>query len=278
VTTWSLSTFNNELDILEIRLAELDDVVDIFVIGESRLTQTGQTKPLVFLENVERFERWMPKIRYLDIDLDACHGDWAREYMQRDMLGRGLDGLEDDDLILLSDVDEIPRASLVADILNGRHPLPMSVHFPIHVYRLDWRWPEAETGFCRCRFFHGYELTWDAHRGIWSGCGVITDSEAAWARPSLINNIVGEYGWHFSYQGDARQIQTKIGNMADNWVRSNPGWADLDWINESIDTGRDVFDRDFRQAEPVPLEWLPEYVQQNADRFSHLMRPVGSRS
>lgn len=48
-------TFFNELDVLEIRLRELDGVVDRFVLVEATLTHQGKPKPLLYAENKERF-------------------------------------------------------------------------------------------------------------------------------------------------------------------------------------------------------------------------------
>ena len=48
-------TFYNELDILLYRLQLLADVVDVFVVVEATHTHTGHPKPLVFLENSERY-------------------------------------------------------------------------------------------------------------------------------------------------------------------------------------------------------------------------------
>ena len=47
--------FNDELDMLEIRMQELKDVVDFFVIVESRVTHSNKPKPLVFEQNKARF-------------------------------------------------------------------------------------------------------------------------------------------------------------------------------------------------------------------------------
>ena len=61
-------TFFNELDLLEVRLNELDGVVDRFVLCESPYTFRGQPKPLVFQENRARFARFLPKIEHVVVD------------------------------------------------------------------------------------------------------------------------------------------------------------------------------------------------------------------
>ena len=61
--------FFNEFDLLEIRLNELDDVVDYFVVCESNVTHNGIPKPMFFKENEERFSQFKDKIIYLPINV-----------------------------------------------------------------------------------------------------------------------------------------------------------------------------------------------------------------
>lgn len=112
-------TFFNELDVLELRLNELDPVVDRFVLCEATVTHRGQPKPLVFQENRERFARFLPKIIHIVVD-DMPQGKfreadfWVKEKFQRKALMRGLTSARDDDFVTLCDLDEIPSAKAVA--------------------------------------------------------------------------------------------------------------------------------------------------------------------
>lgn len=159
MTVWSCSPFLNELDVLEIRLAELDPVVDIFVLVEATMTHSGIPRDLVFPDHYrDRFSEWAHKIRYLVAGFSGAEANWARERSQREQLGRGLVGLRPDDLVIVSDVDEVVSADTVRAALDGDLPLPCSLSFPIHPYRLDWRWDTLEDGFARCTMLHGRYL------------------------------------------------------------------------------------------------------------------------
>ena len=116
--------FNNEFDVLEIRLNELSPIVDRFVIAESPVTHSGKEKPLHFSENRERFASFADRIDHVVTKLPLAAPDeqnlskrererrsFNREHTQRNGLFEALSGLADDDVILLSDVDEIPRAT-----------------------------------------------------------------------------------------------------------------------------------------------------------------------
>ena len=107
-------TFFNELDLLEIRLNELYNSVDYFVIAEANMSHSGKPKDYVLEENWERFKPFQDKIRYLKIDdFPVTHNSWVREKFQRDALSRGFTDMQSDDLIIISDLDEIPRAEII---------------------------------------------------------------------------------------------------------------------------------------------------------------------
>jgi hypothetical protein len=102
--------FHNEVEMLDLRLREMGDWVDRFVIVESTLSFTGRAKPLTFQENRARYAAFADKIVHVVVDdfpSFVMHA-WAREFWQRDMGLRALSGLcAPDDLVLISDVDEI---------------------------------------------------------------------------------------------------------------------------------------------------------------------------
>lgn len=100
-------TFYNEMDILELRLAELNDVVDYFVIAEGTETFRGEQKPLNFEKNAHLFQAYLPKIKYIVIDDFPKHSKsaWDREYWSRRALMRGLYKSSPNDVVIVSDVD-----------------------------------------------------------------------------------------------------------------------------------------------------------------------------
>ena len=108
--------FFNELELLSIRFEELDPVVDYFVIVESTKTFTGRDKPLYFFENKEAYETYLNKVIHVVVDRypgwiqqqTERNAAWSREEYQRNAICKGLIQAEENDLILISDVDEIP--------------------------------------------------------------------------------------------------------------------------------------------------------------------------
>ena len=113
--------FWKEVDMLKIRLEELYEVVDHFVIVEANKTFTGHPKQLIFKENAHLFEKYKSKIIHIIVEdfpdvPPTDDGYWAREIHQHNASIRGLVNCKPDDIILLSDLDEIPRHSTIQKI------------------------------------------------------------------------------------------------------------------------------------------------------------------
>ena len=114
-------TFFNELDLLELRLETLDPVVDRFVLAEARYTFQGHSKTCLFEENKARFRRFLPKIEHVIVDaFAATENSWHREAEQRDAMNAAVAQCDDDDIIMLSDVDEIPHPDAVVSLRTPR--------------------------------------------------------------------------------------------------------------------------------------------------------------
>ena len=103
-------TFYNELDMLEYRLTVLDDIVDYFILVESEKTHAGEIKPLYYNENKERYAKWKHKIIHIIVELYSKE-IWNNGWTQRRAIDRGIQklNLNPNDLIIISDVDEIPN-------------------------------------------------------------------------------------------------------------------------------------------------------------------------
>ena len=85
---YDLFIINTELDMLEIRLAELHKEVDYFVVAESRTTFVGDEKPLHLKENWDRFQQYHAQIIYKELNLTGISFEdpWARERYHRNSM------------------------------------------------------------------------------------------------------------------------------------------------------------------------------------------------
>jgi beta-1,4-mannosyl-glycoprotein beta-1,4-N-acetylglucosaminyltransferase len=247
---WSATPYCGEADILEIRLATLDPVVDVHVLVEGNVTQRGNPKPFHFLRQKARFRRWMDKIRYLPVNLAPDQGlEWERERAQRDAALGAMTDVRDSDVVLLSDLDEIPRPETVT-----AYPEPVKLQMDMHVYFLNWRWPERPVRYgARATVVPGVMLPEKPSYLVEAGFALRNDT----------------CGWHLAYQMDAEGIRDKILNIADDFRQ--PEFLDLEHIEYCRRTGADVFRRGFRQAYWCPDSELPPYARRA--KFAHLRLP-----
>lgn len=179
--------FYNELDLLELRLEELWDVVDVFVLVEATKTHRNNPKPLFFEENKARYEQYLSKIRHIVVpDLPDGANPWPREDFQRDSILRGLHDLRPNDRVMVSDVDEFPPASR-AGLLGGYRQL-RSDYYLNTVKAEPWFGTRCATG-----------------REILGGLTPNTMRKIRKHRP-----IVKDGGWHFSFVGDPEFIANKL--------------------------------------------------------------------
>ena len=186
--------FFDETDLLELRLQILEGVVDRFVVVESDVTFQGEAKPLHYLNNTYRYTRWADNILHVAVtDMPACDTAWDRERYQRRAIMRGLDGAADDDLVVIADIDEIPRPEVLlrlADELTTPVALRMSMYyyFANLMVRPTWDLPKA----ARRRDVHDAQELRTA-RGL---------------------PIVERAGWHFSYFMDREGIRRKLASFS----------------------------------------------------------------
>lgn len=206
-------TFFNEIDILKIRFEELYPVVDKFVVVEGTQTFQGEQKPALGFQS-EEFEQYEDKISWCLVNewpevREAGREAWEREYHQRNAIASFLEklGAQDDDIILISDADEIPRRSVVESL----DPDPVqSVALDVFYYGLNV-WADQTHTIRAVRYSELKKSTPQLVRTL--------DSNAL---PSIEHG-----GWHFSYLGTPEHVATKFRSFAhtelNRWDTTNPG-------------------------------------------------------
>lgn len=244
--------FFNELEVLEIRLNELKDVVDKFVLVEARYTHQGHPKPLFFEENKERFKEFLPKIEHVVVEsFQQCSSTWDREHYQRNAIGRAkvFDTCQEDDIIILSDVDEIPKASVISeyDPAKGICAISMDLFY----YKLNWKIGE---NWFKPRIFPYKELKGKNFQ-YFRGEG-----------DYKYNHIISNGGWHFSFLGDKDSVKYKIQSYAHNEF-NNETFVNDDHIEDCIATGKDIFKRDLKFSMVDIDSSFPKYVVDNFDKY-----------
>jgi beta-1,4-mannosyl-glycoprotein beta-1,4-N-acetylglucosaminyltransferase len=241
-------TFFNELDLLELRLETLSAVVDRFVLVEADLTHQGAPKPLHFAENRDRFARWLDRIAHVVVELKG-KGSWERENEQRRAIVQGLGGASADDLICLSDLDEIPNPD---DLAAAKPPC----HFDMY---LSYYWLN-----CRCP----PPCLWN--RSVLTTFKDLHDPQHLRQHPP---SPAGGGGWHFSYLGGVGGIINKLQAFA-HIEYSQPPWTIPERIAKVMREQGDLFDRGGR-FQIIPIDdSFPRPVQSDPQRWSKHIHPI----
>lgn len=111
-------SFFNEVDLLKVRLEMMNPIVDKFVIVEMNKTYRGIDKPYNFLNHIDEFEKYKDKIIYINptnIPEYKGDGDWTIENYSRNSIMQGLKECKPDDIIICSDLDEIPNPNIFSN-------------------------------------------------------------------------------------------------------------------------------------------------------------------
>lgn len=250
-------TFFNELDLLELRLNELDPVVDRFVLVEATRTFSGKPKPLVFEAEKSRFERFLSKVEHVVVrDLPSEPASaWEREAAQRDAILSGLSGARPNDVVLVSDVDEIPRAAAVRHFVEAKGEAA-SFYMPTFYYKLNVKNVRGEVL---------QPLTVALRRSI-----LRTPQEARLWRFGLPG--IPDAGWHFSYLGDVAAIQRKIEAFSHQEFNTPEVKGR---IAQRVERSEDLFGRANYSWGVVPIDTsFPDFVRANPERFGrHIAQP-----
>jgi beta-1,4-mannosyl-glycoprotein beta-1,4-N-acetylglucosaminyltransferase len=284
-------TFFNELELLELRLHELAGVVDKFVLVEATKTHSNQPKPLCYQENRSRFGEFQDRIIHIVVDdLPDAKNAWVLENFQRNCIGRGLANCRPDDWVLVSDIDEIPRATTVARV--SRESQFRDDFFPKLAHgALNSRLAHAilhRRGFRRIlRNHHPFVLKFQQLQyRHFLNCQTVRPRFSYGTRMLRFRDfscaqeirhsgykIVEDGGWHFSFMGGVERIREKLAAYA-HQERNLPQFTDPQFINERINRGTSLGGLNY-ELQFVPLDdSFPRHVLEHPEKFSSWIKPL----
>lgn len=238
-------TFYNELDVLELRLTELYDVVDYFILVEADHTHKGDSKSLIFEENKERFSKWSDKIINISVSFPSHLDVWGREKYQRNAFMPVLYslGLKNEDIVLITDADEIPDPERITYIKNtqkieGIFKLEMDMYFAcLSNKQVNVKW------------YHPKLMNW----------GTLKNSTPDECRLNFNCQWWEKGGWHLTYFGDPSKISNKLQNFAHQEYNSER-FTNEEHILNSVKEGKDLFGetRIYEKINPSKNQYLPK--------------------
>lgn len=237
--------FNNEFQLLKLRLNYLRDIVDKFIIVESDMTFSGKKKSLHIADIVKNnlsIDLPYDKIVTYKVPYIEFKGDrWAIEFHSRNFMKQALidNSIEDDDYVIISDVDEIPRREAIEARKSGVLEMD-SYHFYLNHKERNIFWYGSIVDNWEGVKRHNIQDLRNVRRGF---------------------NHIPNGGWHFTYMGGTDAIRRKL---ADN---SHSELDDDFWVEQMIkqvDSSR--FERVW-----MTKDTHPDYLIDNMEQFLNLI-------
>jgi beta-1,4-mannosyl-glycoprotein beta-1,4-N-acetylglucosaminyltransferase len=277
--------FFNELELLEIRMNILNDVVDYFVIVESTKTFSSKNKDLIYKKNQNLYDKFQDKIIHVVIDdtpdnflhinyidcpksegeilknkilkyVDESPGwnraetQWGVETFQRESIIRGLINCKDEDVILVSDVDEIPN--------------------PLEISRLRES-PEGVFNFNQDMYYYYLNVLKERN---WSGSKACTwgtlknISLNSLRQNKHTTSTIHNGGWHFSFIGGESRVIEKLEAYAHQEYNTSYYKEN---VKNNMESNMDPFFRGGLQIVPIDSSY-PKYIMENLDKFESLVK------
>ena len=256
--------FFDEEHILDLRLNILHDYVDFFVIVESTTDHQGKSKKLNF--DSKKFKKFNSKIIYIVVDdteetIKRPHtgGESLVEQHQRNSLTRGLKNCGDEDLVILSDVDEIPNPNKL-NVFNKNYKYAVfsqkMFNYKINILN------ETENNW------HGSKICLKKNLKSPQWLRNLKFKKYPFWRIDKIKNlqIIEDGGWHFAYLKNPADILKKIKSSAHGEF-NKVEFANRENIEKKINLGMDIFDRGITYKKVKIDNTYPEYIIENKEKF-----------
>ncbi len=259
-------TYCGEDLLLKIRFETLFNKVDKFVIVEANKYFNGDSKPKLF--NIKNFYKFKEKIDFYYIeDLPKFNGNNLEyEYFIKDQIKRGLKNLNPDDIVLISDADEIPNLENEKYKNFDSTVFLQNMYyykFNIHLYEgLKWNNKVAATKSCKFKYFESVQKVrrFRVKNIPW------------WRFDKKINRYVeNDGGWHFSYLMSPIEISSKLKRFEHEiaHLKKNSGYdmdelVNVNKIENKILSLQDPYDRKDIKLKKVKIDnTFPDYIVKN---------------
>ena len=253
--------------LLDLRFNILNNVVDYFVIVESNKTWQNNKKKFNF--NKKNFEKFSHKIIYIRVeDMPDGKNPWIRENYQRNSITRGISMANDDDLIIISDADEIPNPEKIINFnQNKKYGCFEQKQF---YYKLNlfnetnpvWRGSKA----CIKKYLRSPQ--WLRELKI--------KRRPFWRLDKInLNYSIENGGWHFCNLKTPDQLLFKYKNLCeynDNFAffsSIDQKYLNKKTIQENINNQKDIIGRhDVFRKKDIDSSY-PKYIQDNINIFKN---------
>ncbi|KAM3473192.1 hypothetical protein MY8738_008509 [Beauveria namnaoensis] len=271
---YDLTMVNTELDWLEIRLDTLYDEVDLFIIVESPKTFHGHDKPLLAKQSWDRFAKYHDKMLHHELEFPGGfrpQRTWDFEYFQRDaayeqvfpkLLGTDPRAPRLGDVLVVADVDEIPRPDTLRVLRTCSFPRRLTLYTRFFYYSFQFQSIGPEWHHPQATYYDGQRtLSPNNLRGGRGGNFV-----SRW----LESGKYADSGWHCSSCFDSIELYlNKMASFSHKWMNGEK-FRDRDRIAAAVRDGLDIWGRKRNKFERLLNNTdLPPLVRDD-ERFLYL--------
>ena len=279
--------FDEDL-LLDLRLNVLNDHVKKFVITESTFLHSGKEKKLKF--DYKNFNKFKDKIIYIVVDTPPLgiqtidksdttaiknkkilDNSLKRENNQRNRLINGLDDVLEDDLILSSDLDEIPN------LLNFKFKNKITLfeqkvfYYKFNLMQPNFNW--MGTRACKKKQLKGFQWLRNIKSKSYPGWRLDTFfSEKRYMNIDIVKNG----GWHFTSIKKPKDIFYKLSNFMHHLEFEYSGLSLKD-MEKMVEEKKILYDHGVKQEDnkytgrqslvKINNLILPEYIRQNLNKY-----------
>ena len=251
--------------LLDLRLNILNDYVDFFVVVEGNKTWQNNFKKFKF--DLDKFKKFREKIIYIQVeDMPGGVNPWVRENFQRNCIERGLKDAQNDDLIVISDLDEIPNPEKISKFeTNKRYAVFKQNHY---YYKLNLRAQKNPywngSRICVRKYLKSPQWLRDLK----------FKKRPFWRLDKLRqNNIIENGGWHFCNLKSPKDLVYKYKNLCETndpfiFKESIPDeMLDEKKIEKKILFGLDIIGRDEQFKFTELDQTFPLYLLKNKQKY-----------
>lgn len=264
--------FSNEFDMLELRLETMYDAVDKFVIVESDHTFTNTHKEYNLEKNLSKYSKWMDKITYLKVQSPKYSNAWDNEFWSRDQFKLAWKDLTDEDVIIISDCDEIIRPEAIEFIRNNHYDY-YALMAPIFNFKFNYLntsneytvWPVAY------RYYSGINYVPSAMRRVSNERDIFRHR---FGKGILLHHAA----WHFSSLGNDEFVKNKLKSFSHTEF-NNPEFIDNVNVDKHIIENKNHINQNSGSWKQVKLdEYFPKKIVNNIEKYKKYICEEGDKS
>ena len=263
--------FNNEEQLLEIRLNILNKFVDYFVIIESEETHSGNKKIAKF--QADKYPEFKKKIIYKKINnFPPNLNPWQKENYQRNYITTCLNEAKEDDFILVSDVDEIPNLENID--LNSFSEKVIVFNQRFFCYKLNFGTKQPiwhGTRGCKKKFLKTPQ--WLRNLKTHKKYKLYRLDKLLFSKNYEKNfKVINNGGWHFTWLGNLEFIKNKLKSFAHTEL-DNPLVNNDDYIKKCIDSLEPIENKNQIKLNKLVIDEinLPSYIVKNINKYKGLL-------